>query len=55
MPVYKAPVEDVIFLLKDVLAYDRYGNLPGFSEAPIDMVEAIITEGAKLCEEVFHP
>ena len=33
MPVYKAPVEDVLFLLNDVFHLDRYGNLPGFAEA----------------------
>ncbi len=55
MAVYKAPVEDVLFLLGDVLGYERYGNLPGFADAPMDMVEAILGEGAKLCEEVFQP
>ena len=55
MAVYKAPVEDVLFLLGDVLGYERFGNLPGFSDAPLDMVEAILNEGAKLCEEVFQP
>jgi acyl-CoA dehydrogenase len=55
MAVYKAPVEDVMFLLGDVLGYERFGNLPGFSDAPMDMVEAILLEGAKLCEEVFQP
>jgi acyl-CoA dehydrogenase len=55
MPVYKAPVEDTLFLLNDVLGYERFGNLPGFSDAPIDMVEAILQEGAKICEQVIHP
>ena len=31
MPIYKAPVEDVNFLLNDVFQIDRYDNLPGFS------------------------
>jgi alkylation response protein AidB-like acyl-CoA dehydrogenase len=55
MAVYKAPVEDVVFLLGDVLGYERFGNLPGFADAPMDMVEAILGEGAKLCEQVFQP
>ena len=29
MPIYKAPVEDVTFLLNDVFQIDRYDNLPG--------------------------
>ena len=55
MPVYKAPVEDVMFLLKDVFPIERHNNLPGFADATPDTVEAILTEGARLCEEVFAP
>jgi alkylation response protein AidB-like acyl-CoA dehydrogenase len=55
MPVYKAPVEDVMFLLNDVFQIERHNNLPGFADAAPDVVEAILTEGAKLCEEVFAP
>jgi acyl-CoA dehydrogenase len=55
MPVYKAPVEDVLFLLNDVFGMERYNNLPGFAEATPDLVEAVLTEGAKLCEEVLAP
>jgi acyl-CoA dehydrogenase len=55
MPSYKAPVEDVLFLLNDVFAIERYNNLPGFADAQPDVVEAIVSEGAKLCEEVFAP
>ena len=55
MPSYKAPVEDTLFLLRDVLGYERHGNLPGFSDAPLEVVEAILGEAAKLAEEVFQP
>ncbi|WP_114184699.1 acyl-CoA dehydrogenase C-terminal domain-containing protein [Microvirga aerophila] len=55
MPVYKAPVEDVMFLLNDVFPIERHNNLPGFADATPDTVEAILSEGAKLCEEVFAP
>jgi alkylation response protein AidB-like acyl-CoA dehydrogenase len=55
MPVYKAPVEDVMFLLNDVFPIERHNNLPGFADATPDTVEAILVEGAKLCEEVFAP
>jgi acyl-CoA dehydrogenase len=55
MPSYKAPVEDVLFLLNDVFHLDRYNNLPGFADATPDMVEAIVSEAGKLCEEVFAP
>ena len=55
MPVYKAPVEDVMFLLNDVLEIGRYNNLPGFEDVSADTVKAILGEGAKLCEEVLQP
>ena len=55
MPTYKAPVDDTIFLLRDVFDYARYANLPGFSEAPLDVIEQVLAEGAKFVEEVVQP
>ena len=55
MPTYKAPVSDTVFLLNDVFDYARYANSPGFSETPIDVVEAVLSEGAKFVEEVIQP
>ena len=55
MPTYKAPVSDTVFLLNDVFDYAKHANAPGFSEAPIDVVEAVLGEGAKFVEEVVQP
>src|ERR1700760_1079172 len=55
MPTSKAPVSDTVFLLSDVFNYAKYANSPGFSEAPIDIVEAVLSEGAKFVEEVIQP
>jgi len=55
MPSYKAPVEDVKFLLNDVFHFDRYNNLPGFADAAADVREAILDEAAKFTEEVLQP
>ena len=55
MPIYKAPLEDVNFLLNNVFQIDRYDNLPGFSDASADVREAILNEAAKLSEEVLQP
>jgi acyl-CoA dehydrogenase len=55
MPKYKAPVDDVMFLLNDVFHVERYSNLPGFSDASPDTVEAVLGEAAKLSEDVLTP
>jgi len=55
MPAYHAPLRDQRFVLNDLLNVQQYGNLPGFSDATSDIVDAILEEGAKLCENVLHP
>src|SRR5271165_5200147 len=55
MPSYTAPVADTMFLLTDVFPLRQYENLPRFAEAPIDVVEAILTEGGRFASEVLQP
>ncbi|MET0633533.1 MAG: acyl-CoA dehydrogenase C-terminal domain-containing protein [Xanthobacteraceae bacterium] len=55
MPIYKAPVEEVLFLLADVFQVGRYDNLPGFADASPDVIAAILAEAAKFCEQVLAP
>jgi len=55
MPIYKAPVREMKFLMSEVLELDRYANLPRFSEASEDLRDAILEEGAKFAEEVLAP
>ena len=55
MPRYSAPVRDMQFLLHEVLEIGNYDNLPGFSDAPRDVVDQILDAGAKFSEEVLFP
>jgi acyl-CoA dehydrogenase len=55
MPTYQAPVEDTLFVLNDVLGFDRHNNLPGFADASPDVVEAILGEAGRIAAEVLQP
>jgi len=55
MPTYTAPLREYRFLMKDVLDIERYANLPGFADAPMDLIEQVLSEGAKFCENVLAP
>ena len=55
MPQYKAPLRDQKFVLNDLLNVQQYSDLEGFSDASADIVDAILEEGAKLCENVLAP
>lgn len=55
MPSYKAPVDDVLFLLNDVFHIERYNNLSGFADASPDVTAAILAEAARFAEEVAQP
>ena len=35
---YKPPVREHLFLLRDVLQIEKHANLPGFADAPMDVV-----------------
>ena len=56
MPVYKAPLDDMRFVLNDVLGYEaNVAGLEGYDEATADLVDAILEEAAKLCENELLP
>ncbi len=55
MPVYKAPLENMKFVLHEVLNAHELSSLPGCEDATPDMIDSILDEAAKLCEEVFFP
>jgi len=56
MPVYKAPLRDMKFLLNDVFDYPtHYQGLASGENATPDIVDAILTECGRFCEEVLSP
>jgi alkylation response protein AidB-like acyl-CoA dehydrogenase len=53
---YTAPQTDMRFVLFDVLdATSIYAQLPGGENVTRELVEAILEEGAKFCEQVLAP
>lgn len=55
MPVYKAPLETMRFVLNDVLNVSQLSELPGYEQATPDLMESILEEGSKFCDEVLFP
>jgi len=55
MPTYKAPLRDIRFVMNELLGYEEhYKSLPDGDEA-VDVVDAILEEGAKFAENVLTP
>ena len=55
MPVYTAPVRDTQYVLEHIVELGKYDNLPTFTNASSDIVEAILTEGGRFAGEVLAP
>jgi alkylation response protein AidB-like acyl-CoA dehydrogenase len=55
MPVYSAPVRETQYVLEHVVELGKYDNLPTFTNASSDIVEAILTEGGRFAGEVLAP
>ena len=55
MATYKAPLRDMRFVLYEVHRGDDLAQLPGFEEMTPDLIDPVLEEAAKLCEEVLFP
>lgn len=55
MVPYSPPVDDMRFVLEQVLGRGQLTEVPGFSETTPDMLEAILGEAAKLASNVLAP
>jgi alkylation response protein AidB-like acyl-CoA dehydrogenase len=52
---YSAPIQDMRFVLNEVVGMDRIVSLPGYDAATPDMVDAILEEANKLASNVLAP
>lgn len=52
---YRAPVSDISFCLDHVVGFDRVQAASVFEDATTDVVQAILTEAGRICEEVIAP
>jgi len=55
MPEYKAPLRDMRFLIDHVFDFHTQYAALGAHDASPDMINAILDEGAKFCENVLAP
>ena len=55
MPIYRAPVEDYRFLIHEFLEAEKQRDLPGFEDLSPDLIDDILANAGKFCEEVLQP
>jgi alkylation response protein AidB-like acyl-CoA dehydrogenase len=56
MIVYKAPLEDLRFLLYELLDYEgAVTSLPGYEEAGRELADSILAEAGRFCEKELLP
>jgi alkylation response protein AidB-like acyl-CoA dehydrogenase len=52
---YRAPINDMLFCMKELAALDSVAKLPGFEDAGIETAQAVLEECAKFNEGVVAP
>lgn len=55
MPIYRAPTDDYRFLLHEFFEVCKQSDLPGFAELSPDLVDDVLANAGKFCEEVLQP
>ncbi len=56
MPEYKAPLDDIRFLLHNVFNLEDFcSRFPAFEDVDTETMDAILEEAAKICEQVIAP
>ncbi len=52
---YRSPVSDFRFILQNVVGFPEVGATERFANATPDIVDAILREGARLCDDALAP
>jgi alkylation response protein AidB-like acyl-CoA dehydrogenase len=55
MQVYEAPLRDMRFVLHELHADDGFGGIKKFEEFTPDLLDAVLEEAAKICQDVLLP
>ena len=55
MPLYKAPLRDMRFVMFELMQGDEIAALPGYEEFTRDLIDPVLEEAAKICEQVLFP
>ncbi len=52
---YRAPLKDLLFVMKELAGIDAVAQLPGYEEAGAETAAAVLEECARLAEGVIAP
>lgn len=52
---FRSPVSDIQFILQNVVGFPKVSATARFESATPDLVDAVLREGAKLCDEALAP
>ena len=52
---YRAPLQDMLFVMRELAGLAQIQALPGFADATDETVEAVLGENARLMTEVIAP
>lgn len=55
MPVYQAPLDDIGFVLDEVIGAAELAGWEGYGDATPDMIGSVLSEAAKFCEKILLP
>ncbi len=55
MASYKAPLRDMRFVLFELMDGGDLASLPGYEEFTRDLIDPVLEEAAKVCEQVLFP